>query len=95
MRAVTRILRNNIIESGPCQIVGTVTELGVAGSYRVRLYNRVSAKLIREIWSATDGSYAFTGIAYRPNGYFVIAHDHGANPLNAAIADLVTPEPMP
>ena len=41
-----------------------------------------------------DGSYAFTGIAYRQIGYFAVAFDHGNNPLNAAISDFITPEPM-
>lgn len=77
------------------RITGTVTELGVAGPYRVRLFDRVTALCIRETWSAADGVYAFEHLAYQANGYFAIAFDHGANPLNAAIADLITPEPMP
>lgn len=80
---------------GNYQITGTVTELGLAGRYRVRLFDRRSARCIRETWSASDGTYSFPYIAYRANGYFVVAYDHGGSPLNAAIADLVTPEPMP
>ncbi len=48
-----------------------------------------------ETLSAADGAYAFTGLKYVPNGYFAIAYDYGVNPLNAAIADLITPELMP
>lgn len=82
-------------DGGNYRILGTVTELGLAGSYRVRLFERESGRLIRETWSNTAGTYAFNNIAYRANGYFVVAYDHGDNPLNAAIADLVTPESMP
>lgn len=88
-------LRCDIADGGPSRITGTVTELGVAGSYRVRLYDRKSGRCLRETWSAADGVYIFNYIAHRPNNYFVVAFDHGANPLNAAIADLITPEPMP
>lgn len=77
------------------RITGTVTELGAAGAYRVRLFDRPTALCLRETWSAADGSYAFNHIAYQPNGYFAVAFDYGASPLNAAIADLITPEPMP
>lgn len=88
-------LRRDMENGGASRVGGTVTELGVAGSYRVRLHDRKSAQCLRETWSAADGSYVFNDIAHRPNGYYVVAFDHGANPLNAAIADLVTPEPMP
>lgn len=88
-------VRCDIEDGGAYRITGNVDELGVYGSYRVRLFERKSGRFIRETWSAADGSYAFNYIAYRPNGYFAIAFDHGDNPLNAAIADLITPEPMP
>lgn len=80
---------------GNYRIVGTVTELGVPGAYRVRLYERRTALLVREAWSDSNGNYAFNFIAYRDKGYFAVAHDNDGNPLNAAIADLITPEPMP
>ena len=80
---------------GAHRITGTVTERGAAGVYRVRLFDRKTALCLRETWSAADGSYAFNNLANQPNGYFAVAFDDGANPLNAAIADLITPEPMP
>lgn len=88
-------LTANASYGGRYRITGTVTELGVPGSYRVRLFMRDNAFLLKEQWSATDGSYAFSYLAYRASGYFVVAHDHGATPRNAAIADLITPEPIP
>ena len=87
--------RIDIYDGGAFRIVGTVDELGVAWAYRVRLFERRTGRCIRETWSAPDGSYSFPNIAYRDKGYFVVAFDHGDNPLNAAIADLITPEPMP
>lgn len=85
----------DIYDGGIYRIVGIVMKSGVAGSYRVRLFDRQSARCIRETWSNQDGSYAFNNIAYCYRGYFVIAFDHGNSPLNAAIADLFTPKPMP
>ena len=87
--------RIDLYDGGAYRITGTVTELGVAGPYRVRLFDRQSARCVQETWSNAVGNYAFDSIAYRPNGYFAIAYDHGDNPLNAAIADLITPELMP
>lgn len=78
--------------SGPYRIAGTVTELGVVGIYRVRLYRRFDGRLIQETFSLASGSYTFNYVAYIANGYYAIAFDHGDNPLNAAIADLITPE---
>lgn len=85
----------DIVSGGNFRIHGSVTELGVVGRYQVRLYDRKTGILIRQIWSSSAGDYSCDYIAYKANGYFVIAFDHGDNPLNAAIADLVTPEPMP
>lgn len=93
-RGLTRLSCD--LEAGGCyRIAGTADELGVLGRYRVRLFDRVSGRPLRETWSDSAGNYAFNYIAYRAQGYFVVAFDHGDSPLNAAIADLVTPEPMP
>lgn len=89
------ILSGNVIYWGGYQIHGTVTEMGVAGSYRVRLFLRRTGILLRETWSAEDGTYRFSGLPALDQGYFAVAFDNSANPLNAAIADLITPEPMP
>lgn len=95
-RALTYpLIRADAADGGAFRVRGTVTELGVAGPYRVRLFDRLTARCIRETRSAADGSYSFPRIAYRDKGYFVVAYDHGDSPHNAAIADLVTPEPMP
>ena len=41
---------------GGYRITGTVDELGVAGSYRVRLYDRRTGMLIQEKWSQANGN---------------------------------------
>lgn len=92
---LSAIVGTDIYDVGTYRIAGTVDELGVSGAYRVRLFDRVSGRCLRETWSAANGAYAFQNIAYRYRGYFVIAYDHGDTPHNAAIADLMTPEPMP
>lgn len=93
-RIPNTLARRDIYDGGIYQITGTVEELGAVGSYRVRLFDRFSGRYLRERWSSSDGSYFFPYIAYRESGYFTIAYDHGDNPLNAAIADYLTPELM-
>lgn len=85
----------DIVDGGRYRIVGTVDEFDVPGKYRVRLFDRQSARCIRETWSDDAGNYAFNWIAYRNKGYFVIVYDHGDDLHNAAIADLSTPEQIP
>lgn len=81
--------------SGWFRIYGVTIKDGLPVSRQVRLFLKRTGQMIGQIWSAPDGSYAFNYIAYRENDYFVIAHDSGAAPKNAAIADFITPEPMP
>lgn len=88
-------IQSNPEFSGNYQIVGTVDRLGLAGSYKIRLFDRKTGICIGDTFSNSTGAYAFTGLSYRANRYFVVAYDHSGTPLNAAIADLVTPEPMP
>ena len=80
---------------GGFRVVGNVTELGVAGRYRVTLFFRRSFLPWRTQVSKADGAYAFDYLPYHASGYFVVAFDDGEDTLNAGIADLVTPEPMP
>ena len=79
---------------GQHRIASTVDRLGVTGPYPVRLYHRASGRLIRATQSDAAGNYAFDAIAYESGGYFAVAHDTNGDPLNAAIADLLTPVPM-
>ncbi len=88
-------LRQDLYDGGLYRIRGIVTEMDVPGAYRVRLFDRQSGRCLRQLQSAADGTYAFNYLAYRPQGYFAVAYDAGESPLNAAIADLIIPEPMP
>ena len=88
-------IRRDMEDGGGYRIASTITKLGVLGAYRVRLFERLRGRLLRQTWSDSAGNYLFDYIPYRPLGYFVVAFDHGGSPVNAAIADLVTPEPMP
>lgn len=75
------------------RIQGTVTRLGVPGSYRVIIFSRQSGMPIRSVWSAADGTYEFNYL--RNQTYFAIAFDHSGTLLNAGVGDLITPELMP
>lgn len=81
---------------GRYRIVGTVDRLGVAGPYNVKLFVRNTASCIGVTQSDANGQYVFNDIKYVANGYYAIAFDSDTGtPLNAAIADLITPELMP
>lgn len=80
--------------SGNGKILGTVKESGtpdLAVRRRVRLHRKIDGMLIREVWSADDGSYAFLNVAIQP--YYVTSHDHTGN-YNAVIKDSIVPVVM-
>lgn len=79
---------------GPFRITVPVDELGVPGRYRVRLCVRTTGQCVGERWSNSSGIAEFSGIAMIDRGYYAVAFDHGTEPLNAAIADFITPEAM-
>jgi len=83
---------------GEYRITGTAQVQGAAAQRRILLLERTSGKALRETRSdASTGAFAFNYLANWPKGYLLIEQDwrEGASPFNAAIADLVTPEPMP
>jgi hypothetical protein len=74
---------------GSLGISGTITENFFPGAYRVRLYRQSDGVLVRETWSANNGSYSFNGIS--DDIYFVICFDH-TNPKQVpASMDNVVP----
>lgn len=81
---------------GRHRILGVVDELGVVGPYVVRCYGRAFGRFIAETISDEEGNYVFENLAYLPQGYFMVAHDWPSpgDPVNGAISDLITPEPM-
>lgn len=86
----------NTVDGGAYRISGTASRQGQAGVYRVALFERSTLRLVRLTKSAANGSYLFDNLKVRPNGYFAVEFDDplAESPLNAAIADLITPEPM-
>jgi hypothetical protein len=82
---------------GDGRIAGTVKEAGspldLPVHRRVRLYRKIDGLLIREQWSAADGTYAFNNIV-RTQLYYVLSFDHTGN-YNGVIRDSLTPEAMP
>lgn len=52
----------NAIYGGTGVISGTVKIGTTAAKRRVRLYENSTGILIREMWSALDGTYSFTGL---------------------------------
>lgn len=86
----------NVVDGGAYRIKGTASRQGQPGVYRVALFDRDMLRLVRLTKSAADGAYLFYGLKYRPNGYFAVEFDdpRAESPLNASIADLITPEPI-
>lgn len=73
-------------------VSGTVKDKGSPDTpvaRRVRLHRKIDGMLVREMWSAADGSYAFMGLAIQL--YYVVSHDHTGN-FNAVIKDSIMPE---
>jgi hypothetical protein len=81
-------------DGGSYTVSGVVTRLGIAGPYPVALFERASRRLVRQTLSGSDGSYVFLSIAYIEKGYFAVAFDYSAEPVNAVISDYLTPVPM-
>jgi hypothetical protein len=78
---------------GPCRITGTASRLGVAGRYAVHCLKLPELRVIAKTLSDETGLYSVNRI---PDGlYLVIARDHTNDPVNAAVSDYITPEPMP
>lgn len=70
-------------------IAGTVTKLNIDFPCHVRLYERLSGKLIAQTLTDSDGNYIFE---YLKDGFefVLVAHDHQRQ-YNAVIQDMVKP----
>lgn len=86
------MLRVDMSDGGDRRIAGTVTADGTPAVRRVRLIDQPTGRLLRETWSAPDGSYSFDWI--RAGTMITLAHDHTGQFDPAAKSDLI-PEPMP
>lgn len=80
---------------GQCHVAGDVAIAGTPDapvSRRVRLFDKASGALMRELWSdAVSGAYDFVNI--RDGAVIVTAEDHTAI-YNAVVSDAVLPVPM-
>lgn len=96
-RMMSYPIRCDMEYGGGHQIIGTAQRLGANARKRIRLHDRKSGLLIREVWSEPDGSFAFTYLKNAPEAYIVMELDDEANDpwLDPACADRVTPEAMP
>ncbi len=70
-------------------IKGQVKELNIPFPCRVRLFERLSGRLINEVLTDNSGNYVFNHLT--ANKFFIVAH-HPSNTYNAVIADLVVPK---
>lgn len=96
-RVMNTIVRRDINYGGGHRIAGTAQRLGANSRKRIRLHDRKSGALLRELWSGTDGSFSFDYLKYAAAAYIVMELDDLANDpwLEPACADRVTPEAMP
>lgn len=70
-------------------IKGQVKELNIPFPCRLRLFERMSGRLISEVMTDPNGNYVFNHL--NANKLFIVAH-HPLNQFNAVIADLVVPK---
>lgn len=71
------------------KIRGSVKKLGFPSAARVRLFEKLSGKLVAETLTDSQGNYSFENLAQ--TAFFVIAHDP-ASQYNAIIQDMVVPK---
>lgn len=83
------LVRHDAEDGGAYRVAGTVAIDGspvTPVSRRVRLFHRLSGRLVRETWSAADGTFAFERI--KAGEYLVVTDDH-TRTYNAVAADAV------
>lgn len=73
------------------RIAGKITLEGTPASRRVRLFDSLTGLLVDQVWSDTEGRYAFDFLDTRRE-YFVLSHDY-VRQFNAVVADWIVPEP--
>lgn len=85
LRAAPRLMRGRFGFAGQVDVITTPAPDRV-----VRLYDRASGRLVREVRTSPAGLYAFPDLT-DTRLYYVVALDNLPNPESAAIADAVTP----
>ena len=80
---------NDPIENGDYSIKGQVKELGNNIPCRVRLFEKSTGRMIKDVATDEVGNYKFLNLM--KTRFFLVAH-HPENQYNAVIADLVVPK---
>lgn len=70
-------------------IKGSVKEQNIPLPCRLRLFDRISGRLISEVMTDQSGNYVFNHLT--ANKFFIVAH-HPENQYNAVIQDNVVPK---
>lgn len=97
-RILPSYISRDVLFGGDGHIAGTTkvdASPDIPVSRRVRLFEARTAQLLRETWSANDGTYSIGNVARSAQQrYFVTSHDHTLT-YNAVIADRIAAEAMP
>ena len=75
----------NLKYGGRKSVSGIVNRSGTVGPYRVVLFDRIICSPVASAWSAENGAYSFDHLT--EFDAFVVAFDHTASPLEAAVKD--------
>ena len=87
--SITVVSGDGITKNGVGSINGRVTEKSIPIPCRVRLFEKLSGRLIADILTDTHGNYAFNHLSQTK--FFLVAH-HPKNQYNAVIQDNVVPK---
>jgi len=72
------IMKANMIDGGNTRVHGIISVNGTPVMRRVRLFEQLTGRFIREMWSdKTTGAYSFDYL--RSTKYFITVHDHTGN----------------
>ena len=92
-RVAGRLARFDFYDGGAYRVAGTLAIDGTPPTpvrRRVRLFERISGRLVREQWSATDGTFLFNKIVA---GEYIVMADDYTRAYNAVVADAVVAVP--
>lgn len=76
------------------KLSGNVSKLGVAGAFRLMLFERDTGDWVATTTSGIDGTYLIENIPDHAEGYFLVAFDDTVDPVGAAVSDQLILEEM-
>ncbi|WP_347460611.1 carboxypeptidase regulatory-like domain-containing protein [Acinetobacter sp. ANC 7454] len=80
---------NPVVYQKGLSIKGQIKEVGNNIPCRVRLFNKLTGRIVRDITTDQHGNYEFDHLLH--SIFFVVAH-HPASQFNAVIQDNVVPK---